>query len=117
MRNISGFVAEATLSKINGTPFSMPFKLSDNSIVMLDADQMIEVGKAVSLHGQRMYAKSWELKALADAATTTEELEAIDINAGWLDYWNLVTLSGMRPISEEHTSELKSTMRIAYADV
>src|SRR3546814_19451548 len=44
MRNISGFVAEATLSKINGTPFSMPFKLSDNSIVMLDLDQMIEVG-------------------------------------------------------------------------
>src|SRR3546814_10566296 len=91
MRNISGFVAEATLSKINGTPFSMPFKLSDNSIVMLDADQMIEVGKAVSLHGQRMYAKSWELKALADAATTTEELDAIDINAGWLDSWHLVT--------------------------
>src|SRR3546814_12785622 len=74
----------------------MPFKLSDNSIVMLDADQMIEVGKAVSLHGQRMYAKSWELKALADAATTTEELDAIDINAGWLDSWHLVTLSGMR---------------------
>src|SRR3546814_9364172 len=77
MRNISGFVAEATLSQINGTPFSMPFKLSDNSIVLLDADQMIEVGKAVSLHGQSMYAKRWELQALTDDATNYHELDDI----------------------------------------
>src|SRR3546814_17611914 len=41
MRNISGFVAEDTISKINGTHFSMPSQLSTTHKVMPEADKKI----------------------------------------------------------------------------
>jgi len=82
-RKISGSAVMAMLAIQNSEPFSLDWRLQDNSIVALDAMQMIAVGVAVGQHiAACQYCKN-ALDALIDAAEDVEALEAIDIEAGW----------------------------------
>lgn len=82
-QNIMGAVQLAVLAKMSGSPFSIEWRLSNNTNCTLDADQMIFMGTNVSMFVGAAYAKSWELKGLVNEATTEEELNSINIVEGW----------------------------------
>lgn len=80
--NIMGAVQVAVISKMANQPFSISWRRADNTNITLDADQMIAVGTSVAAFRSAVYERSWELKALVDAATTLEELQSIVLD-GW----------------------------------
>lgn len=82
-RKISGAVVMAMLALQNSEAFAMDWRLKDNSIVTLDALGMIEVGVAVGQHVAACQGRKNALDALIDAATTVEDLDAIDVTTGW----------------------------------
>lgn len=81
--NITGAVTGAFMAKYAGGAFAINWKLADNGLIQLDADQMILVGETVLVHVSTCHARSQALGLAIGAATTKEELEAIDINQGW----------------------------------
>jgi hypothetical protein len=78
--NISGAVSGAMIA---GSAFSVEWKLLDNSLVTLDAAQMISVGMAVLGHVAACHAHSNALGVAIEATTDTEALGAINIMDGW----------------------------------
>ena len=54
-----------------------------NGFVTLDAAAVTAVAMAVRAHVQACFDNEADLAVLIDAAETAEELDAIDINAGW----------------------------------
>jgi hypothetical protein len=81
--NINGAVTGAMLALQAGAPFSVDWKLADNSIATLSAMQMIVVGQAVLARVAAAHATSQELGLAILAAATWADLSAIDIEAGW----------------------------------
>lgn len=67
----------AQLSIDLGQPFSIDWTCKDNSILVLDGQQTIEMPKALAIHGLTMHGKAKYLKDLIDSATTIEEVKAI----------------------------------------
>lgn len=81
--NIMGAVQVALIKYVLQEPFVVNFKMLDNTNASMDATQTFTVGMALAnLRGQ-IYEHSWALKDLITAATTLEEVEAIDLEAGW----------------------------------
>lgn len=78
--NITGAV---TLAQIGGQSFSISWTLADNTVVQLNAAQMIGVGAAVGQFVAAAHANAQALRADIEAAQDFAELEAIDIGAGW----------------------------------
>lgn len=60
-----------------GAPSSVDFTLANNTVISLTRAQMINVGLLLGQKTQAAYAHARELRALIDAATTKEEVEAI----------------------------------------
>jgi hypothetical protein len=83
LRNIMATYQSAVLAKLTTSPFSVEWRIADNSSVVLDADQMIAVGNAVLSRTQACYENSWSLKAEVEAATTVEEVTLVLIGSGW----------------------------------
>jgi hypothetical protein len=83
MVKINGLVSMAMLAKGSGQAFSETFTMADNSEVPMDADQMIAFGVSVGSYIAATHARSRALYAEIQAAPTAEEVEAIDLNAGW----------------------------------
>lgn len=81
--NITGAVTGALMAKLAAAPFTVQWKLADNSLVELDADQMIIAGQAVLSHVSTCHARSQALGLLIAAADAKSDLEAIDIEEGW----------------------------------
>lgn len=81
--NISGAVLAAVIAQAAGAPFSMDWTLKDNSVVTLDAADMIAVGLAVMSHVNSAHAVARVLRATIEAATDVGTLLQIDITAGW----------------------------------
>ncbi len=82
-QNINGLVTMALIANGAGAPFSEPFTLADNSVVTLNASQMIGLGVAVGRYVAAAHSRARTLRAAGEAAQTHEELDAIDIGAGW----------------------------------
>lgn len=80
--NIMGAVQMAVISVLVQQPFSLTFRLADDSEPALDAQDMIAVGAAVGVYRSAVYKRSWELKALVDAAESMEDLDAVVLD-GW----------------------------------
>lgn len=80
-QNIMGGVQLALIAQTAGQPFSIAWRLADNTVATLDASAMIAVGAALAIYVSAVYQRSWELKELADTAATLEELEAIDFGS------------------------------------
>jgi type V secretory pathway adhesin AidA len=68
---------QAMLFKSLNTPFSQSWTLKDNTDITLNGDQMIEVALAMGQHINLAHDRSRELRALLDAATTTEEVDLL----------------------------------------
>lgn len=84
IRNILGSVQTATLSLMSAKPLSIGWRLSDNSFVQLDQNQLVQMGVAVMEHIKVCYTRSWELKALIASAATLQDLQDIPLNQGWV---------------------------------
>lgn len=80
---ISGAVQMAMLSIQFGEPFSIEWTMLDNSTVTHSAAQMIALGVAVGQHVVSCRTAATALRTAINAATTIEEIEAIDIETGW----------------------------------
>lgn len=63
--------------------WSIAWTMADNSVVTLDAAQMIAMGTAVGAHVSACWAHGQTLRAAIDAAETLEALAQIDIVSGW----------------------------------
>ncbi|MGH6746600.1 DUF4376 domain-containing protein [Novosphingobium sp.] len=86
--NISGSVVMAMLSMQASEAFSTDWRMADNSIISLDAAEMIQLGKTVATFveaGQRRKNELDALIATIGEGITEEELAAIEaqILAGW----------------------------------
>lgn len=82
-QNILGLVQMAVLANISAQPFAADFTLADNTVVTLNASQMIGLGVAVGQHVQAVYAQATALRQVIEAAEDHEALDLIDVEAGW----------------------------------
>lgn len=76
-RRIQGAAQLATLAQATGQPFSIDWTLFDNTYATLTAGEMIGVGVALGQHVNGAHGIARTLRTQIDAATTPEELEAI----------------------------------------
>lgn len=76
-RRIQGAAQLATMAQATGQPFSIDWTLADNTQVTLTAGEMIGVGVALGQHVNGAHGIARTLRTQIDAATTPEELEAI----------------------------------------
>lgn len=81
--NVTGAVTGAMIAAQQGKPFSVPWKLADNTLVTLDGSQMIAVGLAVLNWVSSCHAHSQQIGAAIMAAQDHAALDAIDLTAGW----------------------------------
>lgn len=82
-QNILGLVQMAVLANISAQPFAADFTLADNTVVTLNASQMIGLGVAVGQHVQAVYAQATVHRSAIEAAADHEALDLIDLEAGW----------------------------------
>jgi hypothetical protein len=84
-QNVLGLVQMASLALAMEAPFETSFRLANNTNVKVDAAAMIAIGRAVGKHVTDAYARSWQLKANVDAATSVARLNDIMLSAasGW----------------------------------
>ena len=81
--NIIGAVTGAQMALAAGQPFSVPWKLQDNSVTTLSAAQMLFVGQTVLAHVTACHQRAQVIGIAIDAAQDEAALSAIDIGAGW----------------------------------
>ena len=67
----------AQLSLTNDPPFTIDWTTQDNSILTLTAQEVIEMPRALAIHGLTLHSKGKALKKLLDKATTTTEVKDI----------------------------------------
>lgn len=81
VRNIQSLVLGAQMQIIAGNPDApMVFRDADDNTRQLTATQIAQMGAYVLDRGQAVYTASWELKDQVNAASSFEELEAINID-------------------------------------
>lgn len=82
--NINGAVTGAMVAQMTGAPFAVPWKLADNSVVMVpDAATMIAIGVDVLAFVSACHAHSQALGLSIEAAADEAALDAIDTEDGW----------------------------------
>jgi hypothetical protein len=82
IRNVLGTAQMAALAKMGQQPFQIQWRLADDSMVTLDADQFIQVSAGIMGHVKDCYARSWELKGAVEV-TDDGSIDMIDPSAGW----------------------------------
>lgn len=80
---IMGAVQAAQAALAAGAPFSVDWVCADNTIVTLDAQQVIALPEALTQRVYAVHMHARALKADVDAAASLDDLAAIDITAGW----------------------------------
>lgn len=83
--NITGAVVMAQVAIAANQPFSMSWKLANNTLVTLNAQQMIAVGLAAGTHVAACHARAQALGVAVQGAADHAALDAININIGWPD--------------------------------
>ncbi len=81
--NITGASIGAMLAQSSGAPFSVEWTLKNNSVVTLDAAQMIALGLAVLAHVNACHDHARALREQIEAAADVPALLQIDVSAGW----------------------------------
>ena len=81
--NIHGAVTAAAIASSQSLAFEVPWKLKDNSIIVLDAPTMIGAGMAVMQRTSDCHAHAQGLGIAIEAAAGFAALNAIDIETGW----------------------------------
>lgn len=74
----SNILAQIKVAEIIGDPkATYIYRSKTNTDHLLTLAQLQELGLAIAVKVNAIYAKSWDLKAQVDKATTAEEVEAI----------------------------------------
>lgn len=82
-RKTGGAVQMAMIAQAAGAPFSIDWTMQDNSTVSHDAPAMIAMGIAVGQHVAACHEAALGKRAAIDAASTAEDIAAVDIESGW----------------------------------
>lgn len=77
-QKIVGAGLAAKIAKDDGKPYTVDWTLADNSVISLNAEQMIEVGQDLLVYLDGVHQRSRRLYGLIEAATTVEDVEAIN---------------------------------------
>lgn len=81
--NINGAVTGAMLAAQAGQPFSISWKLADNTVATLNGAQTMAAGMAVLAHVAACHANSQVMGLAIQAAANHAALDEIDIETGW----------------------------------
>lgn len=81
--NLVGASVMALAAQAAGQPFSINWKLADNSIVTLNAAQMIAAGVAVGSKVSAIHARAQQIGLAIEAAQDSGTVSSIDIGGGW----------------------------------
>lgn len=81
--NITGAVTMALIAQGAGAPFTIGWKLADNSVSTLDAAEMIGVGVAMGQYVAACHANAQVIGLAIQGASDIETIDAIDLGAGW----------------------------------
>lgn len=81
--NINGAVMMAFIAQSTAQPFLIGWKLADNSVVVLNAAQMVGAGVAVGERVAAVHAHAQTLGTAIQSAADHAALEAIDVEVGW----------------------------------
>jgi len=81
--NINGAVTMALVAQISAQPFSIDWKLADNSVKKLNGAQMIAAGIAVGKHVAECHEFAQKIGIAILNAKNNSELNAINIEDGW----------------------------------
>jgi hypothetical protein len=76
-RKLGGYVQMALIAKLNGQPFNATWTMLDNTNQAHTADELIMAGVYVGTHVANMHECSQAIRMAIYAATTIEEVEAI----------------------------------------
>jgi hypothetical protein len=98
-QRISQATQQAMLSKSLGIPYTQDWTLRDNSVVQLNADEMIEVALALGQHTNIAHNKSRSLRTVLDLTTTPQEVATIS--------WDNMT------VTSQETEALNSSDMVA----
>ena len=79
-QNIQDVVTDAILRDPGDIMYFMP---TSNNLKTMTAQQIKDMGQFVKGRGDGIVGYAWGLKGQVNGATTIEELNSIDINAGW----------------------------------
>lgn len=80
---INSGVLAAKLSLDQQVPFTIDWTMADNSVVTLDAPQMISLGLAAMLHVVACHERGRHLRQAIYDSSSLEELESVYIESGW----------------------------------
>jgi hypothetical protein len=75
--NVLGTALMALMAKIAGEPFNAEWTTYDNSVVVLNADQMINVGKTLGERVDLIYKIGRDLREKITSAKTNQELSLL----------------------------------------
>lgn len=81
--NIAGATLAAIIAKQASQAFSIEWTLADNSVVSLDADQMIALGVAAMSHVSLAHDRARDLRSEIEATSDLVDLLTLDIETGW----------------------------------
>lgn len=76
-KNITDAIALLQVLESQGTPQTIDFTLYDNSVVTLTTAEMVQVGIALGIRTQGVYAVSRDLRDQINNSTTIPEVESI----------------------------------------
>jgi hypothetical protein len=82
-RETTSILTAARIEADNDPTFTVRWKLSSGTFVTLDAATIIALSVAVRQHIQAAFTNEETLSGLLTAATTIEQIDAVDLNAGW----------------------------------
>lgn len=77
IEKIGGAVQMALIAQVASAPFTIDWTLADNSVVTLNAQQMIGVGVALGRHIAAIYDTARALRETIDSATSKQNVDAI----------------------------------------
>lgn len=80
---INQSATDALFAKMTNEPWSIEWRMYDNSLVTVDADDMIAIHRAVTSHTVICSSRAIELKNNVQAAQDENELRTIVIGSGW----------------------------------
>lgn len=80
---ITGAVVMATIALRSNLTFSQAWAMADNSKVVMTAPMMIQFGVEVGQFISTSFNHKSTLKEAVEAATTLQEINAINITVGW----------------------------------
>lgn len=83
VQRISNKALSALTAKMTNTPFSVDWTVKDNSIITLDADQMIACQEALTQRATKLHQHATSLKTMINAAISIDEVNSVDIVNDW----------------------------------